>query len=75
MSLLGPDDFWLGRKGRAKKLAKDLSPEIQKQIERWLDEMDDTEALDRIMQVIDDPDSATELIRRYRQQKKLRGHE
>ena len=34
MSLLGPDDFDLDRKGRKKKLAKDLSPAIVREIER-----------------------------------------
>jgi len=72
MSLLGPDDFGLGRKGRAKKLAKDLSPEVQKQIERWLDEMDDAEAFDRILQVVEDPDSARDIISRHRTRKNPR---
>jgi hypothetical protein len=34
MSLLGPDDFDLDRKGRKKKLAKDLSPAVAKEIEK-----------------------------------------
>ena len=41
MSLLGPDDFDLSRKERKKKLAKDLSPETYKQIEKWLDREDE----------------------------------
>jgi thiamine biosynthesis lipoprotein ApbE len=73
--MLGPDDFWLGRKGRAKKLAKDLSPEVQKQIERWLDEMDDADAFDRIIQIVEDPDSATDIINRHRARKKPKGSE
>ncbi len=41
MSLLGPDDFDLSKKERKKKLAKDLSPEAYKQIEKWLDRDDE----------------------------------
>ena len=48
MSLLGPDDFDLDRKGRKKKLAKDLSPEVSKQIDRWLDKMDEEELLEKL---------------------------
>jgi hypothetical protein len=51
LSLLGPDDFDLDRKGRKKKLAKDLPPEMQKQIERWLDKMDEDEVLDRLSEL------------------------
>ena len=41
LSLLGPDDFDLDSKARRKKLAKDLAPEMQKQIERWIDQEED----------------------------------
>lgn len=46
--MLGPDDFDLDGKGRKKKLAKDLSPEMQKQIEKWLDKMEEGDVLDRL---------------------------
>ncbi|MHA2119035.1 MAG: hypothetical protein ACW98J_08950 [Candidatus Thorarchaeota archaeon] len=52
MSLLGPDDFDLTRKGRKKKLAKDLSPAVQKEIDKWLDLMDDPTALRRITDLV-----------------------
>jgi len=61
MSLLGPDDFDLGKKGRKKKLAKDLSPEVYKQIEKWLDREDDPETLHRISDLIG-PDEARRLV-------------
>ena len=51
MSLLGPDDFDLDRKGRKKKLAKDLPPEMQKQIEQWLDKMEEEEVFDRLSEL------------------------
>ncbi len=44
MSLLGPDDFDLDKKGRAKKLAQDLSPALRKEVERWLAEPDEDRA-------------------------------
>jgi hypothetical protein len=65
MSLLGPDDFDLDRKGRKKKLAKDLSPAIAKEIEKWLDREDDTEAFKRISELVG-PDEATRLIAQRR---------
>ncbi|MHA1863090.1 MAG: hypothetical protein ACTSWA_04920, partial [Candidatus Thorarchaeota archaeon] len=52
MSLLGPDDFDLGRKGRKKKLAKDLSPAVAKEIEKWLDKQDDPEAFRRVSELV-----------------------
>ena len=69
MSLLGPDDFDLGKKGRKKKLAKDLSPAIAKEIEKWLDREDDPEAFRRIADLVG-PDEATRLMARRRQQGK-----
>jgi hypothetical protein len=61
MSLLGPDDFDLKRKDRKKKLAKDLSPETSKQIEKWLDRDDDPEALKNLSDLIG-PEEAQRLI-------------
>ena len=52
MSLLGPDDFDLGRKGRKKKLAKDLSPSVAKEIEKWLEREDDPEAFRRVTELV-----------------------
>ncbi|MHA1654699.1 MAG: hypothetical protein ACTSYX_10285 [Candidatus Thorarchaeota archaeon] len=52
MSLLGPDDFDLDRKGRAKKLAQDLSPALRKQIEKWLDEKDEELARRRLTDLV-----------------------
>ena len=52
MSLLGPDDFDLTRKGRKKKLAKDLSPAVQKEIDKWLDKIEDPAALGRLTDLV-----------------------
>lgn len=52
MSLLGPDDFKLSNKDRKKKLAKDLSPEVAKQIEKWLDRSDDPDTLSRLANLV-----------------------
>lgn len=52
MSMLGPDDFDLTRKERAKKLAKDLSPAVQKEIDQWIDKLDEQEALKRISDLV-----------------------
>ena len=68
MSLLGPDDFGLGRKGRKKKLAKDLSPEVQKFIEEWLDKEDDPEAFEKLSEMVG-PEEARRLIAKRRKQK------
>ena len=67
MSLLGPDDFDLDNKGRKKKLAKDLSPAIEKEIEKWLDRGDDAEVFKRLTELVG-PDEAARLIARRRQQ-------
>jgi hypothetical protein len=61
MSLLGPDDFGLKKKDRKKKLAKDLSPEMYKQIEKWLDREDDPESLQNLSDLVG-PDEARRLI-------------
>ncbi|MHA2086496.1 MAG: hypothetical protein ACXAEB_14015 [Candidatus Thorarchaeota archaeon] len=68
MSLLGPDDFGLGKKGRKKKLAKDLAPQIQKEIEKWLDEMDENAAFERISDLVGSEEAR--LIIKRRQLKK-----
>ncbi|MFW9917988.1 MAG: hypothetical protein ACFFED_00145 [Candidatus Thorarchaeota archaeon] len=67
MSLLGPDDFDLSKKERKKKLAKDLSPEVYKQIERWLDR-DDAEAFDHLTDLV-----GPEEARRLMSKKKRKG--
>jgi hypothetical protein len=69
MSLLGPDDFGLGRKGRKKKLAKDLSPDTQKFIEEWLEKEDDTEVFEKISEMVG-PDEARRLMAQRREHKK-----
>jgi len=61
MSLLGPDDFDLKRKDRRKKLAKDLSPEVYKQIEKWLDREEDPEAFENLSDIVG-PEEARRLI-------------
>jgi len=65
MSLLGPDDFGLSKKERKKKLAKDLSPALQKTIEQWLDRTEDPVTFDRISDIVG-PDEARRLIAQRR---------
>ena len=67
MSLLGPDDFDLDRKGRKKKLAKDLAPSVAKEVERWLDREDDPEAFKRVSELVG-PEEASRLFARRRKQ-------
>jgi hypothetical protein len=67
MSLLGPDDFDLDEKGRKKKLAKDLSPSVAKEIEKWLDKTDSPLAFEKIAQLVG-PDEATRLIEEHKRQ-------
>ena len=52
MSLLGPDDFGLGKKGRLKKLARDLSPSARKFIEEWLDKECDPRDFERVAELV-----------------------
>lgn len=66
MSLLGPDDFDLDRKGRKKKLAKDLSPAVAKEIEKWLEKGDDPESFRRVTELVG-ADEASRLFGRRRQ--------
>ena len=63
--MLGPDDFDLDRKGRKKKLAKDLSPSAAKEIEKWLDKQDDPEAFRRVTELVG-ADEASRLFGRRR---------
>ncbi len=63
MSILGPDDFDLSRKERKKKLAKDLSPAVQKEIERWLDREDDTMTFEQLVELVG-PEEARRLLRK-----------
>ena len=67
MSLLGPDDFDLDRKGRKKKLAKDLAPAIAKEIEKWLDREDDPESFRRVSELVG-PEEASRLFAMRRKQ-------
>ncbi|MHA3964769.1 MAG: hypothetical protein AM325_014660 [Candidatus Thorarchaeota archaeon SMTZ1-45] len=72
MSLLGPDDFDLDRKGRKKKLAKDLTPSVAKEVERWLDREDDPESFKRVSELVG-PEEATRLFaRRHKHGRKLK---
>ncbi|MFQ5831342.1 MAG: hypothetical protein ACE5H4_01405 [Candidatus Thorarchaeota archaeon] len=68
MSLLGPDDFGKGKKGRLKKHAKDLSPGVRQEIEKWLEELDEDEALERISDLVG-PEEARRLLRKKRTHK------
>jgi len=52
VSLLGPDDFDLDRKKRAKKLAQDLTPALREQIEKWLEEPDEQQALQGLTSLV-----------------------
>jgi hypothetical protein len=61
MSMLGPDDFDLDEKGRKKKLAKDLSPDVAKEIEKWLDKLDTPLALKKIEELVG-PEEAARLV-------------
>ncbi len=65
MSLLGPDDFDLDGKGRKKKLAKDLSPAVRKEIEKWLDRQDDPHSFDRLVELVG-YEEAQRLTRKHR---------
>lgn len=71
MSLLGPDDFDLDRKGRKKKLAKDLSPSVAKEIEKWLDKQDDPEAFRRVSELVGPEEASRLFARRRRHGRKL----
>ncbi|MFW9792666.1 MAG: hypothetical protein ACFFEE_00055 [Candidatus Thorarchaeota archaeon] len=72
MSLLGPDDFDLDRKGRKKKLAKDLSPSVSREIEKWLDREDDPEAIRRVSELVGPEEAARLFARRRKQREKLK---
>ena len=72
MSLLGPDDFDLDNKGRKKKLAKDLSPAVAREIERWLDREDDPEAFKRVSELVGPEEAARLFARRRRHGRRLK---
>jgi hypothetical protein len=69
MSLLGPDDFGLDRKSRTKKLAKDLSPSLQREIEKWLDNAEEPSALEKLSEIVG-PEEAKRLMSRRLTSKK-----
>ncbi|MFO7835290.1 MAG: hypothetical protein R6V83_01450 [Candidatus Thorarchaeota archaeon] len=52
MSLLGPDDFDKDRKERLKKLARDLSPAVRRELEKLLDKKDSPEAQRKIRKLV-----------------------
>ncbi|MBD3405442.1 MAG: hypothetical protein GF411_04805 [Candidatus Lokiarchaeota archaeon] len=64
MSLLGPDDFDLDKKERKKKLAKDLSPKMQKHIDKWIDEMDEQELVESVTELLGSRERAIAAIRK-----------
>ncbi len=68
MSLLGPDDFDLDKRERKKKLAKDLSPSVAKEIEHWLDNEEDPEEFKRISELVGQ-DEAKRLRAKRRKEK------
>jgi hypothetical protein len=72
MSLLGPDDFDLDPKSRKKKLAKDLSPSVAKEIEKWLDREDDPKAFRRVSELVGPEEAARLFSRRRRLGKRLK---
>ncbi|TFG14305.1 hypothetical protein EU537_03740 [Candidatus Thorarchaeota archaeon] len=52
MSLLGPDDFDLSEKERRKKLARDLSPAVRKQVEKLLEKEDDSDTIKKLRSLV-----------------------
>ncbi|MFW9844914.1 MAG: hypothetical protein ACFFEV_10085 [Candidatus Thorarchaeota archaeon] len=72
MSLLGPDDFDLDGKGRKKKLAKDLSPAVAKEVEKWLEKGDTPEAFKRVTELVGS-DEASRLFGIRRELHRRRG--
>ncbi len=73
MSLLGPDDFGLGRRGRMRKLARDLSPELQREVDRLLDEFDEEEALSRLSKELGPAEAHRLLADARRRSRRRRG--
>ena len=71
MSLLGPDDFNLDKKERKKKLAKDLSPSVAKEIERWLDREEDPEAFKRISELAGEDEARQLLAKRKKKNDRI----
>lgn len=74
MSLLGPDDFGLDRKSRAKKLSKDLSPALQKEIDAWLERIDDPVAIQRLTEILG-PEEAKRMVSKRRATARRPTHE
>jgi len=72
MSLLGPDDFDLDKKSRKKKLAKDLSPSVAKEIERWLDREDEPEAFRRVSELVGPEEAARLFAEKRRHPRRLK---
>ncbi|MHA1137685.1 MAG: hypothetical protein ACTSSE_14480 [Candidatus Thorarchaeota archaeon] len=72
MSLLGPDDFDLGKKGRKKKLAKDLSPAVAKEIEKWLDKQDDLEAFRKVSEIVGSEEASRLFAKRKKTGRKIK---
>ncbi len=68
MSLLGPDDFDLDRKGRAKKHAKDLTPALRKTIDKWLEEPDDELVRKKLSDLVG-PEEAQRLMLKRRKRR------
>ncbi len=50
--MLGPDDFDKDRKERLKKLARDLSPAVRRELEKLLDKKDSPEAQRKIRKLV-----------------------
>jgi hypothetical protein len=71
MSLLGPDDFDLTNKERKRKLAKDLSPEVSKQVERWLEHSDEPGALEHLSDLVGSEEARRLLDKRRARLKRI----
>jgi hypothetical protein len=72
MSLLGPDDYNLNEKGRKKKLAKDLSPSVAEEIEKWLDKLDTPLAFKKIAELVGEEEAKQLIGERYRHGRRLK---
>ncbi|MBD3157956.1 MAG: hypothetical protein GF309_04140 [Candidatus Lokiarchaeota archaeon] len=61
LSLLGPDDFDKDRKERIKKLARDLSPAVRKELDKLLNKKDLPDARRKIRELVG-PERAKRLL-------------
>jgi len=61
LSLLGPDDFDKDRKERIKKLARDLSPAVRRELDKLLDKKDLPDARRKIRKLLG-PERAKRLL-------------